>query len=361
MAIRIIVVAAAATTANRAAKVQWARDKLAPIMKSAKIVIPDDYHGLVPRLQCFRKLAGHDVTVLRDVAPSFETLVEKLRDAEVIVAVRERTEFTRALIEQLPKLKLIAQTGRSAHAIDLKACTDHGVSVCAGSHASPYTVAEHTWALIFASVRRVADDAALMKQGQWRNWFSSSLRGKTLGVYGLGKIGEPVATTGASFGMRVLCYAREATAARAKALGYEAAKSRQAFFEEADVLSVNLRMSEATRGIITAADLAQMKPTALIVNTARAELFAPGVLVEALKKGRPGFAATDVYENEPVQNGDHPLLKLPNAICTPHSAWLEPATYELYFGEAFEQAAAYAAGDPVKLLNPEVAEFTQSK
>ncbi len=319
-----------------------------------KIIIPDDYHGLVPRLECFGKLAGHDVQVLRDVAPSFETLVEKLRDADIIVAVRERTDFTCALIEQLPKLKLIAQTGRSAHAIDLKACTDHGIAVCAGSHASPYTVAEHTWALIFASVRCVTEDAALMKQGKWRDWFSTSLRGKTLGVYGLGKIGEPVAATGASFGMRVLAYARETTAARAKALGYEAANSRQAFFEQADVLSVNLRMSEATRGIITAEDLARMKSTALIVNTARAELFAPGVLVDALKKGRPGFAATDVYENEPVQNGDHPLLKLPNAICTPHSAWLEPTTYELYFGEAFEQVAAYAAGKPLKLLNPEV-------
>ncbi len=323
-----------------------------------KIVIPDDYHGLVTRLECYGKLAGpgvHQVTVLRDVAPSFETLVEKLRDAEIIVAVRERTQFNRALIEQLPKLKLIAQTGRSAHAIDVQACTDHGIAVCAGSHASPFTVAEHTWALIFASARRVADDAALMKQGKWRDWLSTSLRGKTLGVYGLGKIGEPVAAAGAAFGMRVLCHAREATIQRARELGYEAAASKAEFFTQSDVLSVNLRMSEATRGIITAADLALMKPTALIVNTARAEIFAPGVLVDALKKGRPGFAATDVYENEPVQNGDHPLLHMPNAICTPHSAWLEPGTYGAYFGEAFEQAAAYAAGEPVKLLNPEVA------
>ncbi len=318
-----------------------------------KIVIPDDYHGLVPQLACYSTLAGHQVTVLRDVAPGFETLVEKLRDADIIVAVRERTAFTRALIEQLPQLRLIVQTGRSAHSVDLKACTDHGVAVCTGTQASPYTVAEHTWALIFASVRRIAEDAALMKQGGWRDWFSTSLRGKTLGVYGLGKIGEPVAATGASFGMRVLCYARDTTAARAQALGYEAATSKADFFAQADVLSVNLRMLEATRGIITAADLALMKPTALIVNTARAELFAPGVLVDALKQGRPGFAATDVYENEPVQQGDHPLLKLPNAICTPHSAWLEPHTYELYFGEAFEQAARFAAGEPVKLLNPD--------
>ncbi len=319
-----------------------------------KIIVPDDYHGLVPQLQCFGKLAAHEVTVLRDVAPTVETLVSKLRDAEIIVAVRERTTYTRALLEQLPKLKLIAQTGRSAHSVDLKACTEHGIAVCAGSHASPYTVAEHTWALIFASVRRIAEDAQLMQQGKWRDWFSVSLRGKTLGVYGLGKIGEPVAATGASFGMRVLCFARDATAARARALGYQVAPSQQEFFEQSDVLSVNLRMSEATRGIITAADLAHMKPGALIVNTARAELFAPGALVAALKLGRPGFAATDVYENEPVQHGDHPLLKMPNVICTPHSAWLEPGTYEAYFGEAFEQAAAFAAGKPVKLLNPDV-------
>lgn len=330
---------------------RWAHVKLAPTMK---IVIPDDYHGLVPQLDSYNKLVGHEVTVLRDVAPSFATLVEKLRDAEIIVAVRERTDFTRALIEQLPKLKLIVQTGRSAHSVDMQACTDHGIAVCAGSHASPHTVAEHTWALIFACVRRISDDAATFKAGKWRDWFSVSLRGKTLGVYGLGRIGEPVAAAGAAFGMRVLCYAREATAKRARELGYEAAATRADFFAQSDVLSVNLRMIEATRGIITAADLALMKPTALIVNTSRAELFAPGVLVDALKKGRPGFAATDVYENEPVQNGDHPLLKLPNALCTPHTAWLEPYAYELYFGEAFEQAAAYAAGKPVKLLNPGV-------
>jgi D-3-phosphoglycerate dehydrogenase len=319
-----------------------------------KIVIPDDYHGLLPRLAGFAKLAGHEVTVLNDVAPSFETLVEKLRDADIIVAIRERTAFTRALLEQLPRLKLIAQTGRGAHSVDLKACTELGIAVCSGTQASPHTVAEHTWALIFAWARRIAEDAATFRAGAWRNWFSVSLRGKTLGVYGLGKIGEPVAAAGAAFGMRVLCFAREATAARARELGYEAAASKADFFAQSDVLSVNLRMLEATRGIITADDLARMKPTALIVNTSRAELFAPGVLVEALKKGRPGFAATDVYENEPVQHGDHPLLEMPNAICTPHTAWVEPHTYELYFGEAFEQVAAYAAGKPVKLLNPEV-------
>jgi D-3-phosphoglycerate dehydrogenase len=319
-----------------------------------KIIIPDDYHGLVPKLGCFATLAGHEVTVLNDVAPPFESLAAKLRDADIIIPIRERTNFTRALLEQLPRLKLISQTGRSAHSVDLKACTDLGITVCSGSHASPYTVAEHTWALIFAWARRIHEDDATYRAGRWRNWFSTSLRGKTLGVYGLGKIGEPVAAAGSAFGMRVLCYARETTAKRARELGYEVAASKAAFFAEADVLSVNLRMSEATRGIITAADLALMKSTALIVNTSRAELFAPGVLQAALRAGRPGFGATDVYENEPVQNGDHPLLKMDNVICTPHTAWLEPATYELYFGEAFQQAADFAAGKAVQRLNPEV-------
>jgi D-3-phosphoglycerate dehydrogenase / 2-oxoglutarate reductase len=318
------------------------------------IAIPDDYHGLVSTLDCFKTLARHDVRVYRDVAPSFEESVANLRDADIIVPIRERTVFSRALLERLPKLRLISQTGRSAHSVDINACTELGIALCAGSYASPYTVAEHTWALIFAVARRITEDAALMKQGKWRDWFSTSLRGKTLGIYGLGKIGEPVAATGASFGMRVIAYAREVTAKRALELGYVAAETKEEFFTQSDVLSINLRMSPATRGIITAADLALMKPTALIVNTSRAELFAPGVLVEALQKGRPGFAATDVYENEPVQNGDNPLLKLPNAICTPHSAWLEPGTYEAYFGEAFEQATAFAAGKAVKLLNPEV-------
>ncbi|MBM3344007.1 MAG: D-2-hydroxyacid dehydrogenase family protein [Betaproteobacteria bacterium] len=319
-----------------------------------KILIPDDYHGLVPRLACSDKLAGHEVTVLRDVAPSFETLAAKLRDADIIIPIRERTAFARALLEQLPKLKLIAQTGRSAHSVDLKACTELGIPVCSGTHASPYTVAEHTWALIFAWARRIHEDHATMQAGRWRDWFSVGLRGKTLGVYGLGKIGEPVAAAGAVFGMRVLCFGRDATAKRARELGYDFAASRAAFFGEADVLSINLRMIEATRHIITAGDLARMKPAALLVNAARAELIAPGALVDALKQGRPGYAAVDVYENEPVQRGDHPLLTMPNVICTPHTAWLEPGTYEKYFGEAFEQAAAFAAGKPVKLLNPDV-------
>jgi D-3-phosphoglycerate dehydrogenase len=316
-----------------------------------KIFIPDDYHGVVSQLKCLKKLAQHEVHILKEVAPAESRLASLLKEAEVIVPIRERTEFSRSLLSLLPHLKFMAQTGRSAHSIDLQACDALGIAVCSGSHASPYTVAEHTWALIFAFARQVAEDAQGMKQGRWKPTFSTSLRGKTLGILGLGTIGEPVAATGASLGMRVITYGRQRTADRTRTLGYEMAASREALFAESDVLSINLRLNESTRGCITTKELSLMKPSALIVNTARAELIAEGALVEALRQGRPGFAATDVYENEPVQHGNHPLLSLPNALCTPHSAWLEASTYELYFGEAFDQVLDFAAGKPLKLLN----------
>ncbi len=268
--------------------------------------------------------------------------------------IRERSRFTRELIAQLPRLKLISQTGRSAHHVDIAACTERGIAVCSGTHASPYTVSEQTWALILAALRRIPEETALMKRGQWRESLSLGLHGRTLGVYGFGKIGSLIAATGASFGMRVLVWGRDSTLARAKAAGYAIAAGKNELFEQSDVLSLMLRLTDATRGSVTAEDLARMKPSALLVNTARAELIAPGALVEALKRGRPGFAAVDVYDHEPVVGGDHPLLRLDNALCTPHSAWLEKDTYELYFGEAFDQVLAFAAGKPVNLLNPQI-------
>ena len=318
------------------------------------IAIPDDYHGLVPKLDCFRRLAGHEVRVFRNVAPTLDVMVGNLRDAEAIVPTRERSRFTRELIAQLPRLKLISQTGRSAHHVDIAACTERGIAVCSGTHASPYTVSEQTWALILAALRRIPEETALMKRGQWRESLSLGLHGRTLGVYGFGKIGSLIAATGASFGMRVLVWGRDSTLARAKAAGYAVAADKDELFGQSDVLSLMLRLTDATRGSVTAEDLARMKPSALLVNTARAELIAPGALVEALKRGRPGFAAVDVYEQEPVVGGDHPLLRLDNALCTPHSAWLEKDTYELYFGEAFDQVLAFAAGRPVNFLNPQV-------
>ena len=317
------------------------------------IAIPDDYHGLVERLDCFRLLEGHDVRVFRDAAPPTEKLVANLRDAEIIVPIRERTRFTREVIEALPKLKLFSQTGRSTHHIDVAACAARGVAIATGSHASPYTVAEHTWALILAVLRRVPEEAALMKRGQWRSTLSLPLRGRTLGIFGLGKIGSLIAATGTSFGMRVLAWGREGSRTAAARAGYHFATTQRALFEESDVLAVTGRLGPDTRGIITADDLAVMKSNALLVNTARAELIERGALERALAAGRPGYAAVDVYENEPVLEGKHPLLELPNALCTPHSAWLEKDTYELYFGEAFENAVAFAAGRPRNIMNPE--------
>lgn len=318
------------------------------------IAIPDDYHGLVPTLECYAKLAGHDVRVFRDAAPPFEVIVSNLRDAEIIVPIRERTEFSRELIEALPRLKMISQTGRSTHHVDVKACTERGIAVAAGTHASPYTVAEHTWALILAAARRIPEEVDLMKRGAWRRSFSLGLHGRTLGVFGLGKIGSLVAATGATFGMRVLVCGREATREAARRAGYAVADDQRALFRESDVLSLMVRLTPETRGIVSADDLAAMKSDSLLVNTARAELIEPGALERALKQGRPGLAAVDVYEDEPVLRGEHPLLKLDNALCTPHTAWLEKTTYELYFGEAFENAAAFAAGRPLKLVNPQV-------
>jgi len=320
------------------------------------IAVPDDYHGLVPQLDCYRRLESHDVRVLRDAAPPFDSLVEQLRDAEALIPIRERTVFDRALLVALPRLRLISQTGRSCHHIDLATCTERGIAVTAGTHASPHTVAEHTWALILSALRHIADETALMKQGRWRERFSLGLHGRTFGVYGLGTIGSLVAATAQSFGMRVLVLGREGTEARARAASYEMARDRVQLFEESDVLSLHVRLTAATRGIVTAGDLARMKPTALLANTARAELVAPGALVAALRNRRPGYAAVDVYENEPVLHGDHPLLALDNVLCTPHSAWLERETYELYFGEAIDNLLAWTQGRAVKPVNPEVAQ-----
>ena len=315
------------------------------------IAIPDDYHNLVRTLDCLKLLDGHEVRIFREVAPPEATLVANLREADIIVPIREHTRFTRGIIGQLPKLKLFSQTGRSFHHIDVEACNEHGIAITAGSHASPYTVAEHTWALIMASWRDAARECDGMRQGIWRQRFNTGLHGKTLAILGLGTIGSLVAQTGASFGMRVLVWGRENSLNAAKAAGYDTAASQDDLFAEADVLVIMARLSKDTRGLVKAGHLARMKPSALLINTARAELIEPGALVTALKTGRPGMAATDVYENEPVQHGDHALLKLDNALCTNHSAWLEKDTYEAYFGEAFANAAAFAAGREVRVAN----------
>jgi len=318
------------------------------------IIIPDEYQDIVPRLDCYKLIAGHTVTIYREPAADFEALVERLQPADVIVAIRERVEFSRALIERLPRLKLIALVGRNATTIDYAAATDHGVMVSTGKSNSPVAPAELTVALMVAARRNIVLEAERMRRGEWPMTLSHRLRGSTLGIFGLGNIGSLVAEAGAGLGMKILVYGQDQSAKRALERGYSVAESKAAFFEQSDVLSLHVRLRPDTRGIVGPEDLARMKPTALIVNTSRAELIAPGALLAALRAGRPGYAAVDVYDQEPIVNGDHPYLKMPNVVCTPHLGWAEWDNFELYFAETFEQIAAYAAGQPLRLANPAV-------
>ena len=319
-----------------------------------KIVIPDDYQDMVDQLPSYKLIAHHDVTRYREPAKDLDQLVDRLKDAEIVVSIRERVEFSRALLERLPKLKLIALVGRNSHMIDFPACTELGIPVATGKSNSPVAPAELTVALIVAARRNIALEAERMKKGEWPCTLSHRLRGSTLGIYGLGFIGELVAQAGKGMGMHILVLGQTKSAEKAKELGYEVAKSKADFFERSDVLSLHVRLRPDTTGLVTAEDLARMKPTALLVNTGRAELIAPGALLEALKKGRPGYAAVDVYEKEPIVNGDHPFLKMPNVLCTPHLGWAEWDNFELYFREMFEQIVAYEKGEPLRLANPQV-------
>ncbi len=316
------------------------------------IVIPDEYQDAVERLRCFSLLEGHDVTRYREPAASFEQLVERLLPADVVVAIRERVTFDRALIERLPNLKLIALVGRNATTIDYAACTEHGVMVSRGESNSPTSPAELTIALIVASRRNIVIEAERMRRGEFPYTLSHRLRGSTLGIFGLGNIGSLVAQAGAGMGMRVLVWGQRDSAKRAAECGYDSAPNKAMLFEQSDVLSLHVRLRPDTAGIVGREDLALMKPSALIVNTSRAELIEPGALLAALRAGRPGFAAIDVYEHEPILNGDHPFLAMPNVICTPHLGWAEWDNFELYYAEAFEQIVAFAEGKPMRLMNP---------
>ena len=320
-----------------------------------KISILDDYHDTVRTLPCFKKLASHDVTIWNDHVQEIDALTERLKDTEALVLIRERTQIRAPLIERLPKLRLISQRSVYPH-IDVEACTRHGVAVSSSQHPGTpsYAAAELTWALILDSMRRIPQQAAALKAGVWQVGIGHTVRDKTLGIFGYGRIGAVVAGYGKAFGMNVVVWAREATRARAKADGYAVARSKEAFFEECDVISLHMRLVDATRGIVTAADLARMKPTSLIVNTSRAPLIEPGALVAALKAGRPGMAAVDVYEHEPVLNGDHPLLRMDNVVCTPHLGYVTAEEYEVQFSDIFDQIAAYCAGTPINVVNPDV-------
>ena len=319
------------------------------------IVIPDDYQDAVRGLDCYASLADHHVTVYCDPPASFDELVVRLRDAEALVLIRERTAIDSALLERLPRLKLISQTGKISNHIDLPACTNFGVAVAEGV-GSPVAPAELCWALIMASSRRLPEYREAMRAGHWQatgdRRLGRILQGLTLGIWGYGKIGRLVAGYGRAFGMEVLVWGRGASREEAQAHGHRAATDRAEFFAESDVLSLHLRLTEATRGCVGLDDLRRMKPDALFVNISRAELVAAGALEEALSAGRPGFAALDVYEREPMLGTEQRLVTMDNVLCTPHIGYVEKASYELYFGRAFANVLAFAGGRPQNIANP---------
>ncbi len=328
------------------------------------IIILDDYQDAVRKLACAQRLEPFNAKVFTNTVKGIGQLAVRLKDAEIIVANRERTHFPRALLEKLPRLKLIAQTGRVGPHIDIEACTSLGIAVAEGV-GSPVAAAELTWALVMASMRRLPQYIGNLKHGAWQQsgmkaasmppnfGLGVRLQGKTLGIWGYGKIGQLVAGYARAFGMQVLVWGSDGARARATDAGDTAAGSRQALFEQADVLTLHLRLVDATRGIVTMEDLSRMKPTALFVNTSRAELVEENMLVAALNRGRPGMAAIDVFESEPILQG-HPLLRLENAVCTPHIGYVEQESYELYFSAAFDNVISFIAGEPTKVVNPEV-------
>ncbi len=314
-----------------------------------RVVIPDDYQDAVRGLECFAKLAGHDVTILNDTVTGIDALAERFGDAEALVLIRERTAITAELVAKLPRLRLISQTGKGTAHIDLDACRERGVVVCAGT-GSPVAPAELTWALVLGALRHVASEAASLHAGGWQRTLGRAARGRTLGVWGYGKIGSLVAGYGLAFGMKVVAWGREGSRKRAAEAGLAFAASRDELLAQSDVLTLHLRLTPETRAIVTRSDLSCMKPDAILVNTSRAELIERGALEEALRSGRPGFAAVDVYEEEPIRGANHPLLALPNTLCTPHLGYVEKDSYEIYFGQAFDQLNAFEAGSPINVV-----------
>ena len=326
------------------------------------IVILDDYQDAVRKLKCAEKLELYPAKVFTNTVKGVGQLSIRLRDADVLVLIRERTQISRQLVEKLPRLKLIAQTGRVGAHLDVAACTERGIAVAEGV-GSPVSTAELTWALIMASMRRIPQYVSNLKHGAWQQAGLKSaamptnfgvgmvLRDKTLGVWSYGRIGQLVAGYGRAFGMHVIVWGSEASRARAVADGFEAAESREAFFASADVLSLHLRLSETSAGCVTLEDLGRMKPTSLLVNTSRAELIEPEALLAALNRGRPGLAAVDVFESEPILQG-HALLRLENCICTPHIGYVEQDSYEQYFSSAFDNVVNFIKGTPTNIVNP---------
>ena len=319
-----------------------------------KVSILDDWFDTLRTLRCFDRLAAHDVSIWNDHVQDIDALAERLHACEALVLIRERTEIRTPLLERLPELRLVSQRSVYPH-IDVDTCTRLGIVVSSDQHAGTpsYATAELTWGLVLAAMRQIPQQMASLKAGNWQIGVGETLRGKTLGIYGYGRIGRVVAGYGRAFGMNVLVWGREASLAQAGVGGHIVAGNKQAFFEACDVLSLHMRLVEATRGIVTAADLGRMKPTSLLVNASRAGLIEPGALVRALRAGRPGMAAVDVYEDEPLRDARHPLLTMENVVCTPHIGYVSRDEWELQFADIFDQINAYAAGSPINVVNPE--------
>ncbi len=326
------------------------------------IVILDDYQDTVRKLHCASKLEAYPAKVYTNTVKGIGQLSVRLRDADIIVLIRERTHLSRRLIEKLPRLKMLAQTGRIGAHVDVAACTERGIVVTDGA-GSPIAPAELTWAMVMAAMRRLPQYIGNLKHGAWQQsglkaasmpanfGLGTVLAGRTLGIWGYGRIGQLVAGYGRAFGMRVVIWGREASRNQALVDGHEIAASREAFFEQCDVLSVHLRLNAETEGIVRLEDLNRMKPTALFVNTSRAELVEHDALIASLNRGRPGMAAVDVFESEPILQG-HALLRLENCIGTPHIGYVEQDTYELYFGAAFDNVVNFIQGTPTNVVNP---------
>ena len=323
--------------------------------EAVRVAILDDYFNTLPTLDCYARLASHEVTVWNDHVDDLDVLAERLRDTEVLVLIRERTRITRALLERLPNLRLISQRSVFPH-IDVDACTRLGIVVSSDLHAGTpsYATAELTWALILAAMRDLPRQVASLKAGSWQSGVGRTVRGRTLGIFGYGRIGKVVAGYGAAFGMEVVVWGRPDSRRQAESDGHRVATSKESFFAAADVLSLHMRLVDATRGVVGAADLARMKPSALFVNTSRAGLVEPGALVAALREGRPGYAALDVYETEPLVDTAEPLLQMENVLCTPHLGYVTWEEWELQFSDVFDQVNAYAAGAPTNVVNPAV-------
>ncbi|PAU75197.1 D-2-hydroxyacid dehydrogenase family protein [Halomonas salipaludis] len=305
-----------------------------------KIVISDDYQDAVRTLDAFGKLEGHDVTIHHDTLSDLDALAERFQDAEALVLIRERTRISEALLARLPKLRYISQTGGGAAHIDQDACARHGVKVLTGT-GSPVAAAELTWGLVMAATRHIPQEVENLKAGRWQRTLGTGLKGRTLGIFGYGKIGQLVAGYGQAFGMQLLVWGREGTRQRAAEAGLEVAASQDDLFARSDVLSLHLRLNDDTRGMVTAEHLALMQPEAVLINTSRAELIEPGALEAALRAGRPGRAGIDVFEQEPLF--EHPMLALPGLVATPHLGYVEKDSYELYFGDAFDNLLAAAS------------------